>query len=124
LRDGQSFAIAGLLQNVAARNIDQFPWLGSVPIIGLLFSSKSFVERETELVVIVTPHVVKPAKPGQLLATPLETSMPPNDLDFFVSGKLELRRNMREFITKEGAAIGPHGHLLPAVVGDQMAPNR
>ena len=123
LRDGQSFAIAGLLQHVSDRNIQQLPWLGSVPIIGALFSSKDFAERETELVVIVTPHLVKPAKPGQLLATPLETSMPPNDLDFFASGKLELRRNMREFVTKEGAAIGPHGHLLPAVVGDQMAPN-
>jgi len=122
LRDGQSFAIAGLLQDVGTRNIEQIPWLGSIPIIGTLFSSKQYQNRETELVVIVTPHLVKPAKPGELVATPLETSMPPNDLDFFVSGKKELRRNMREFVTTNGAAVGPHGHLLPAVVGDQMAP--
>ena len=122
LKDGQSFAIAGLLQSQSQRAIEQLPWLGSVPIIGALFSSKSFAERETELVVIVTPHLVKPAKPGQQLATPLETSMPPNDLDFFASGKLELRRNMREFVTKEGVAVGPHGHLLPAIVGDPIAP--
>jgi pilus assembly protein CpaC len=121
LRDGQSFAIAGLLQNQSERAVEQLPWLGSVPIIGALFSSKSFHERETELVVIVTPHLVKPAKPGQQIATPLETSMPPNDLDFFASGKLELRRNMREFVTKEGLAVGPHGHLLPAIVGDPIA---
>jgi pilus assembly protein CpaC len=91
-------------------------------VIGALFSSKAFNERETELVVIVTPELVRPAKPGQPLATPLETSMPPNDLDFFASGKLELRRNMREFVTKEGTAVGPHGHLLPAMLGDPLAP--
>jgi len=68
LKDGQSFAIAGLIQNFSQRTVEQLPWLGSLPIIGALFSSKEFLERETELVVIVTPHLVKPAKPGQLMA--------------------------------------------------------
>jgi len=122
LRDGQSFAIAGLLQNQSTRTVEQVPWLGSIPIIGTLFSSKNFQESETELVVIVTPAIVKPAKPGQLLASPLDTTMPPNDLDYFASGKIEVRRNMREFVTKEGATVGPHGHLIPRVIGDQMDP--
>jgi len=118
LQDGQSFAIAGLLQIQSNRSIDQFPWLGSIPVLGALFRSTQFQERETELVVIVTPHLVKPAKPGQLLATPLDQTLPANDVDLFVNGQLELRRNMREFVASNGAKIGPHGHLLPAISGD------
>ena len=72
LRDGQSFALAGLLQNVTERNIEQFPWLGSIPVIGALFRSTEFLSRETELVVIVTPHLVTPARAGERIATPLE----------------------------------------------------
>jgi pilus assembly protein CpaC len=113
LRDGQSFAIAGLLQTQSNRSIEQLPFLGSIPVLGALFRSSEFQERETELVVIVTPGLVKPAKPGEVLATPLDTTLPANDADFFVNGKLELRRNMRGFVTANGAALGPHGHLLP-----------
>jgi pilus assembly protein CpaC len=114
LRSGQSFSIAGLMQNFSSRNLEQVPWLGSVPIIGALFSSKEFQSRETELVVIVTPHIVKPAKPGQMVADPMTTTMPGNDLDFFLNNKKEIKRNMHEFTTANGVAVGPHGHMLPA----------
>jgi pilus assembly protein CpaC len=123
LRDGQSFAIAGLLQTQSSRSIDQLPWLGSIPILGALFRSTEFQERDTELVVIVTPALVKPAKPGQLLANPLETTLPANDVDLFLNGKLELRRNMREFVSSRGAVVGPHGHLMPKVAGDPLRVN-
>ena len=69
LRDGQSFAMAGLLQNINERDIDQLPWLGSLPVIGTLFRSTGFRQRETELVVIVTPHLVRPTKPGDVSHT-------------------------------------------------------
>ena len=72
LRDGQSFAIAGLLQNEGLRNISQVPWLGSVPVLGALFRSTSYQQNETDLVVIVTPHLVQPAAPGQRLATSMD----------------------------------------------------
>ncbi len=113
LRDGQSFAIAGLLQNQSNRSIEQLPFLGSIPILGALFRSSDFQERETELVVIVTPGLVKPAKPGQLLATPLDTTVPANDVDLFVNGQLELRRDMKNFVTAKGAELGPYGHMIP-----------
>src|SRR5438105_4859415 len=71
LRDGQSFSIAGLLQLDNRRAISQLPWIGSVPILGALFGSKQFLSTETDLVVIVTPHLVAPAVPGQQLASPL-----------------------------------------------------
>ena len=62
LRDGQSFAIAGLLQSEGLRNIDQVPWLGSVPVLGSLFRSSEYQQNETDLVVIVTP---KPRRSGR-----------------------------------------------------------
>src|SRR5205823_5834781 len=53
LRDGQSFAIAGLMQSRGARNIDQVPWLGSVPVLGALFRSSAYQNQESDLVIIV-----------------------------------------------------------------------
>ncbi|MCJ2039278.1 type II and III secretion system protein family protein [Methylobacterium sp. J-059] len=114
LRDGQSFAIAGLLQTQSTRTIEQLPWLGSVPVLGALFRSPSFQDSETELVVIVTPALVNPAKPGQVLASPLDTTLPANDVDLFVNGKMEIARDTRTFVTSRGGAIGPHGHIVPA----------
>ena len=74
LRDGQSFSIAGLLQTDNRRNVSQLPWIGSVPVLGTLFSSKPFVAQDTDLVVVVTPHLVAPAVPGQRLASPLDNA--------------------------------------------------
>ena len=118
LRDGQSFAIAGLLQTQSTRTVDQLPWLGSIPILGILFRSPSFQENETELVVIVTPALVNPTKPGQVLASPLDTTLPANDVDFFVNGKTEIARDTRTFVTARGGAIGPHGHIVPPPAGE------
>src|SRR5262249_44412349 len=68
LRDGQSFAIAGMLQTANRNDVSQLPWIGSVPVMGTLFGSKAYQQAETDLVVIVTPHLVAPAVPGQQLA--------------------------------------------------------
>jgi pilus assembly protein CpaC len=90
LRDGQSFAIAGLLQADSTRLQDQLPWLGSVPVLGALFRSSQFQQNETELVVLVTPYLIKPVPPGKQLKTPLDTSLAGNDLDFFLNGQPEV----------------------------------
>ena len=90
LRDGQSFAIAGLLQDDATRNQDQVPWLGSIPVIGPLFRSAAYQANETELVVLVTPYLIKPVPPGQKLKTPLDSSLAGNDLDYFLNGQPEV----------------------------------
>ncbi len=66
LRDGQSFVIGGLLQSDNQHQIEQLPWLGSVPVLGALFSSKSYQKNETDLAIIVTPHLVRPARPGDV----------------------------------------------------------
>jgi len=112
LRDGQSFAIAGLLSADNRRLISQLPWIGSVPVIGTLFRSSRFQQTETDLVVIVTPHLVAPGVPGQQLASPLDNHIPTNDLDFFLMGAMEMRKTFREYITSGGDIQGPYGHLI------------
>ena len=112
LRDGQSFSIAGLLQTDNRRNVAQLPWIGSVPVLGTLFSSKSFVAQDTDLVVIITPHLVAPAVPGQRLATPLDNAMPSNDVDYFLMGQMEQRKAFRDYLTSGGNIQGPYGHII------------
>lgn len=70
LRDGQTFAIAGLLNNVAQDTNDQIPFLGSLPIIGYLFKSKATNQERTELMVLVTPRLVRPLNPDEVPALP------------------------------------------------------
>jgi pilus assembly protein CpaC len=78
LGSGQSFMIAGLIQNSANNSIDKAPFLGDLPILGALFRSTKFQRQETELVVIVTPYLTRPVS-GQL-ATPIDGYRPPNDI--------------------------------------------
>jgi pilus assembly protein CpaC len=111
LRSGQSFAIAGLLEAQDTRNRSQIPWIGSVPVLGALFSSMGYQKHETDLVIIVTPNLVQPALPGRL-ATPLDNQLPSNDVDFFVSGQMEVKKNYSDFVAKGGGLQGPYGHLI------------
>jgi pilus assembly protein CpaC len=111
LRDGQSFAIAGLLQNSSRGDISQLPWIGSVPVLGTLFRSSGYLQNETDLVIIVTPHLVKPAAPGEQLASPLDSSLPGNDPDVFLMGQLE-RKKLTEYVVSGGDIQGPYGHII------------
>lgn len=88
LADGQSFAIGGLLRDNVRTSIKQFPWLGDIPVLGALFRSTSFQKNETELVIIVTPHLVKPLElAGQTL--PTDYYVEPNDFEFYLLGMAE-----------------------------------
>ena len=78
LGSGQSMMIAGLLQNTANNSIDKAPFLGDIPVLGALFRSTHFQKQETELVVIVTPYLVRPVS-GQL-ATPVDGYRVPDDV--------------------------------------------
>jgi pilus assembly protein CpaC len=112
LRDGQSFAIAGLLQADNQRNISQLPWLGSVPVLGTLFRSSSYQKDQTDLVIIVTPSLVQPAPPGARLATPFDNTVPSNDVDFFLMGQMEQRKKYNNYVTTGGDLQGPYGYML------------
>lgn len=112
LRDGQSFAIAGLLQTRNRQDVSQLPWIGSVPVLGTLFSSKSYQQEETDLVIIVTPRLVAPAVPGQQLASPLDSRLPANDVDFFLNGQMEVRKRYDDYVNSGGDVKGPYGHII------------
>jgi pilus assembly protein CpaC len=92
LRDGQSFAMAGLLQSVHINNQSQLPWIGQVPVLGTLLRSAAFQKKETDLVIIVTPRLVKPRRPGDALpVTPLDGKVAANDREFFLGGRTEIK---------------------------------
>jgi pilus assembly protein CpaC len=114
LRDGQSFAIAGLLQAQASNSIAQVPWIGNLPVLGALFRSTSYQKQETDLVVIVTPRLIRPVPPNKHLATPFDNTLTANDVDLFLMGDTERKKKFTEFVTSGGGLQGPYGHILDA----------
>ncbi|TIS89307.1 type II and III secretion system protein family protein [Mesorhizobium sp.] len=120
LRDGQSFAVGGLLSSKNTKIQKQVPWLGQVPIVGALFHNSSNQKEETELVVIVTPHIVRPVKPGEQLATPFDKTRPANDPEFFVLGQLEVSKDMIRKYEKGDGVAGPYGHMLDLKSKDKL----
>jgi pilus assembly protein CpaC len=98
------------LQSNNQNSIDQLPWLGSVPVLGALFSSKSYQKDETDLVIVVTPHLVRPARPGDEIKTPADDTLPPNDSDFFLMGKMEMTREEARAMTPSMARVAAAGN--------------
>ena len=86
MRDGESFAIAGLIEDEFLDNADQMPWLGDVPVLGALFRSASYQRSQTELVIIITAHLVTPTR-GEALALPTDRVKPPSERDLFLFGQ-------------------------------------
>jgi pilus assembly protein CpaC len=117
LRDGQSFAIAGLLQSRNVRSIDQLPWLGTVPVLGSLFRSAAYQNHESDLVIIVTPHLVRPGTPVDKIATPFDQRLPSNDVDFFLNGQMEVPKRYSDYVTSGGGVQGPYGYIIPVEQG-------
>lgn len=89
LRDGESFALAGLIRKDFQTTVRQVPLLGSIPIIGSLFRSSGFQKGETELVIVVTPRLVQPIKAGAPVALPTDRVQNPNELDLFLMGRTD-----------------------------------
>jgi len=87
LGSGQSYMIAGLIQNNHNNSIDQAPGLGDVPILGALFRSNSFQRNETELVIVITPYLVKPVNANDIVL-PTDAYKSVSDLDRIFTGKL------------------------------------
>lgn len=117
LGDGQSFAIAGLIRETNRNTISKVPLLGDIPILGALFRSSEFKKNESELVIIVTVHLVKPLN---MAAQTLPTDMyiDPSDFEFFLLGALEGRDDHSPAgrvspLRKEGGLDGEFGHIVP-----------
>jgi pilus assembly protein CpaC len=113
LRDGQSFAIAGLLQSNHTKNLNQLPLLGEIPVLGALFRSASYAKQESDLVIIVTPRLVRPAVPGQKLLTPLDQKLASNEREFLKRGVMEVPKH---FPAPYGHVLDVHGEWAAATI--------
>ncbi|RUU85012.1 MAG: type II and III secretion system protein family protein [Mesorhizobium sp.] len=91
LKNGQSFMIAGLLQSQNDITTSRIPGLGKMPVLGALFSSKSYQRRETDLVIIVTPYLVKPVDPSKKLVEPTDGTQPASNADYFLNNTEEVK---------------------------------
>ncbi len=111
LADGQSFAIAGLLNERVRDTYSRYPKLGNVPILGGLFRSRDFQKQESELVIIVTPHLVKPL---DMEKQPLPTDfyIQPNDWDIYLWGRMEGQEEENPAMVR-GELDGDFGHAIP-----------
>lgn len=123
VRDGQAFMISGLLQNNFENAVEQFPWLGDVPVLGALFRSPQYRHRKTELVVFITPRLVQPVVAGGL-KSPTEGFLVPSEAALFLNGQIEARPGQGNPLTLPGVPVpeggltdaggldGPHGYIL------------
>jgi pilus assembly protein CpaC len=112
LGSGQSFAIAGLLQNNVTHDISKFPGLGDLPVLGPMFHSDTFQRDESELVIIVTPYIVRPVS-GQQLASPGDGLVAPSDVERIIFGR-QYRPQLQDGTR---APVGPDTRGLTGPVG-------
>jgi pilus assembly protein CpaC len=120
LADGQSFAVAGLLSEQVRETAQKYPFLGDIPILGMLFRSRQFQKNETELVIIVSPHLVKPVDMARQ-TLPTDQFIEPDDLDFYVLGKVagsgsspeKKNTTLSPVLAKGGGLDGDFGYILP-----------
>ncbi len=116
LASGQSFAIAGLLQNNITQSLQKYPWLGDVPVLGQLFRSESFRRNESELVIIVTPYVVRPIATANRLQLPTDGYVNSSDGDLVFTGAQykpqALKKGLPPASRSGSSLIGPVGFDL------------
>ena len=112
LGSGQSFMIAGLLKNTNANDLTKTPFLGDIPILGALFRSTAFKRAETELVIIVTPYLVRPV--SHQMATPVDGYRAPTDTQQWLGGQT--------FTGTTGGRLPQAVPASPAPAGSVAAP--
>jgi pilus assembly protein CpaC len=116
LASGQSFAIAGLIQNGVTHDLSKFPGLGDIPVLGTLFRSNRFQRNESELVIVVTPYVVRPVDASTRLALPTDGLIHSNDADRLLLGharRVNLERRRPSVVGQGGQGlVGPAGFVL------------
>jgi pilus assembly protein CpaC len=107
MEDGQTLVLGGLIQHTVDATISKVPCLGDWPLVGVFFSSKSYTEGESELVIVVTPHLVDAMSCEQVPpCLPGQETRSPDDFELFLEGILEAPRGPRE--------VFPGGHYVPA----------
>lgn len=108
LKDGQSFAIAGLLQDNFEDTVRQLPGFGDIPVLGALARSADYERNQTELVVFITAYLVQPTDEA-LIATPTDSILPPTHFELFLLGQTE----GRPALANAAGISGSYGYILP-----------
>ncbi len=110
LDDGQTLGIAGLINDSMRETISKFPGLGDIPVLGQLFTSQKYQKNETELVIFVTPHLVKPIAPDSI-QLPTDTYIDPNDMEYYLMGRTEGRNMPARVDSGQSYTGGLRGHF-------------
>lgn len=110
MRDGESFAIAGLLQDDFRDLNGQVPWLGDIPVLGTLFRSAEYQRAQSELVIIVTPHLVTPTR-GEALALPTDRVRLPTERELFLFGKVAATKGAAGEVARQDFS-SPYGYVM------------
>ncbi|MBV9122561.1 MAG: hypothetical protein JO112_04320, partial [Planctomycetes bacterium] len=127
MEDGQTLAIGGLVEHTVQGSTTKVPVLGDLPFLGVFFSSKTYNDSETELLVVVTPHVVDPMSCAQAPKIfPGQETRNPDDFELFLEGILEAPRGQREVFPNhryEAAYLnGPTAGAFPCYGGGGVSP--
>lgn len=110
MEEGQTFVIGGLIQRDVQGSTVKVPVLGDLPFVGAAFSGKNYTEEETELIVMVTPHLVDPMSCNQLpKLLPGQETRSPDDFELFLEGILEAPRGPRD-VNVNGKYVAPFKH--------------
>lgn len=109
LKSGQSFMLAGLLQTQNDQITQRIPGAGKMPVLGPLFSSKAYQRRETDLVIIVTPYLVKPIDPSKKPLVPTDKTVAASNVDYFLGNTEELKTAA---VGETAAPVTKVGHFL------------
>ncbi|MEL0437114.1 type II and III secretion system protein family protein [Phycobacter sp. K97] len=111
MRDGESFAIAGLIKDEFLDNASQLPWISDVPVLGALFRSADYQRSQTELVIIVSAHLVTPTR-GEALALPTDRIKPPSEADLFLFGRTARSRSGPASEVAKQDFNGSYGYVM------------
>jgi pilus assembly protein CpaC len=106
VQTGQTIAIAGLINESLRETVNKFPGLGEIPVLGMLFRSQEYVKGQTELMIFVTPRLARSFDP-QLVKLPTDSFVEPTDLEFYLMGRTEGRKNRGDQGYSTGGALGP-----------------
>jgi pilus assembly protein CpaC len=112
LKSGQSFMMAGLLQSENDMTQQRVPGLGKLPILGPLFSSRAYLRRETDLVIIVTPFLVQPIDPSKKPLVPTDGTMAASNVDYFLGNVEEVKAGASRNALMPAAPVASVGHFL------------
>jgi pilus assembly protein CpaC len=112
MSSGSSIVLAGLIQERTRHAVEGIPGVMNTPVLGSLFRSRDFINNETELVIIVTPYLVRPTSPANL-RTPADGFMNPSEGESLLTGRLNhIYRSGSRGGGSQERLQGPHGHVI------------